>query len=106
MAHVADLDLTVADIGGLSSLDALAGFFTRLGYPTGCREELPPASLDLTGDTAKEVRRIELLAEDDEGDFRVLFVKLRSITVNAWSDLVWTLGNKRRGRHLVSSERL
>ena len=48
MAHVADLDLTVADIGGLSSLDALGGFFTRLGYPTGCRKELPAGSLDLT----------------------------------------------------------
>ena len=37
MPHVADLDLSVTDISGLSSLDALAAFFTRLGYPTGCR---------------------------------------------------------------------
>ena len=69
MAHVADLDLTVADIGGLSSLDALAGFFTRLGYPTGCRKELPAAYLD--GLQAK-VDRLKVLQEKTAAELDAL----------------------------------
>lgn len=63
MPYVADMDLPSADVGALSSVDALAGFLTKLGYPKGCRKELTASALDLKGDTAQAIRSMELLAE-------------------------------------------
>lgn len=100
MAHVADLEITSEDISRLASPDALAGFFTRLGYPTGVRKGLDATALGLAGDTAEAIRGIELLAEDSEGFFRVVFVKLRSLTAKARNDLARNLG-RRNVDHLL-----
>jgi hypothetical protein len=100
MPHVADIDLAVEDISRLASADAVAGFFTRLGYPTGGRRELTATALGLTGETADDIRGMELLAEDAEQLFRVVFVKLRSITAKARNDLSRNLG-KRNVDHLL-----
>ena len=66
-------DLTAKDIGGLPSPDAVAGFFTRLGYPTGCRKELTPASAGLTGDTAQAVASVELTTDDPDSTHEPTF---------------------------------
>ncbi len=100
MPHVADIDLTADDIGRLASADAVAGFFSRFGYPTGCRKELTATALGLTGETADDIRGMELVAEDSEQLFRVVFVKLRSITAKARNDLSRNLG-KRNVDHLL-----
>ncbi len=92
MPHVTDLDLTAKDISSLSSADAVAGFFTNLGYPTGERKALTASSLGLTGDTAGAIHSIELLAADDDDEFRVVFAKVRSITAKVRHDLARKLG--------------
>ena len=96
----ADIDLTAKDIGGLASPDAVAGFLARLGYPTDRREELTPAAFGLPSETADAIRRMELLAEDDEQLFRVIFVQLRSLTGKARNELARNLG-KRTPDHLL-----
>lgn len=87
-----DVDLTTAHIGGLASPDAISAFLTELGYPTARRQEVPPTSLGLSMETTESIRRMELLAEDDEQFFRVLFVQLRSITAKARNELARNLG--------------
>lgn len=92
MPHVTDVDLESKDISSMSSADAVAGFLTKLGYPTGSRKELTGASLGLTGDSADAVKNVELLAVDADNDFRVVFVKVRSITAKIRNDLARKLG--------------
>jgi len=100
MPHVADLEITSDDISRLTSPDALSAFFARLGYPTGVRKGLDATALGLAGETAEAIRGIELLAEDEEGFFRVVFVKLKSLTAKARNDLARNLG-KRNVDHLL-----
>ena len=95
-----DSDLTTKDISELASADGLAGFLTRLGYPTDCRETLSTTAFGLTGETADAIHRMELLAEDDEQFFRVVFVQLRSITAKARNEIARNLG-KRNADHLL-----
>lgn len=95
-----DTDLTPKDISELASVDALAGFLTRLGYPTGCRETLSVTAFGLSGETADAIRSMELLAEDEERFFRVVFVQLRSLTAKARHDIARNLG-KRSADHLL-----
>lgn len=90
--HKTDLDLTSRDLAAVTSLDALVGLLTRLGYNTNARTALTPEAIGLAGDAAARVRMIELLAEDDEGFFRVVFVQLRSLTATARNDLARVLG--------------
>ena len=78
MVHVADLDLSVGDIGGLSSPDAVGGSFTRLGYPAGCRKELPAASLDLTATPPKQTLCATMLRGTPSGH-RIDFVTVAGV---------------------------
>ena len=84
MPHVTDIDLTSKDISGLSCADAIAVFLTTLGYPTGSRQKLTATSLGLTGESADKVRDVELMAVDQDNDFRVVFVKHCWITSYVW----------------------
>jgi hypothetical protein len=54
--HTLDLNLAEKDISGLTSADALAGFFSRLGYDTGKRQQLTPEALGLAGEAAAPVK--------------------------------------------------
>ena len=87
-----DLDLTPARIAKLSSADALAEFFTALRYRTDARKPLSPEAIGLAGDAAAPIRDIEVLAEDEEGFMRVVFVRIRSLTAKSRNDLVRVLG--------------
>lgn len=100
MQLTADIDLTTKDIASLASLDAVGAFLTRLGYPTDRREELSAAALGLSPETADAIRKIELLAEDAERFFRVIFVQLRSVTAKARNELARNLGS-RNADHLL-----
>ena len=77
MPHVTDVDLTAKDISSLSSADAVAGFLTNLGYPTGPRKPLTAKSLGLTGDSADAVNHAHVVASDDDGFFLVCFGAVR-----------------------------
>lgn len=87
-----DLDIAPAQVSQLASADALAAFFSALGYNTGGRKPLTPESIGLTGDAAAALREIELLAEDEDGFLRVLFVRLRALTARSRTDLARVLG--------------
>ncbi len=90
--YATDLELSAKDVSSLSSADAVAGFFTTLGYPTGVRQQLTPSALGLTGDTAQAVRAVELLAADEDGILRVVFARVRSITAKVRNELARKLG--------------
>lgn len=65
-----DLDLTERDIQALSSVDAVAAFFARLGYDTNARIVQTPGNLGIgTEGTLRPIKRIELIAYGD-GCFR------------------------------------
>lgn len=100
MQLTADIDLTTKDIAGLASPDAVAGFLARLGYPSDRREELSAAAFGLPPETADAIRKMELLAEDDERFFRVIVVQLRSVTAKARNELARNLGS-RSADHLL-----
>jgi hypothetical protein len=85
-----DVDLTAQEIAGLTSADALAAFFQRLGYDTSKRVALSPEAIGLN-DADKSFRTIELLSEDPEGFLRIVFAQVRSLTVKGRTDLVRSL---------------
>lgn len=99
-----DLDLSVKDIARLTSADALAAFFHRLGYPTERRAVLPPEALGLA-DTDKSIAAMELLSADDDAFLRVIFVQLRSVTAKARAELVRTFGKRTEDHLLVLAAR-
>jgi hypothetical protein len=79
--HQHDIQLGHADIQALSSADAVAAFFERLGYNTNVRASQTPANLGITADsTLRPIKKIELLA-DQEGLLQVYLFELRSVTV-------------------------
>jgi hypothetical protein len=90
--HATDLDLTGRDIGGLTSADAFTALLAGLGYRTEARTHLTPESIGLAGDSAAAFKKIELLAEDEEGFLRVVFAQLKSLTAKARNDLARVLG--------------
>ena len=67
MPQSIDIDITARDIASLLSADALAAFFTRLGYPTGGRTSLARGALGLVDESA--VRKLELLARTMSSSF-------------------------------------
>ena len=90
--HTTDVNLTANDVSKLASVDAIGTFLTSLGYNTGVRTQLTAESIGLSGDSAAATKEIELLSEDDEGFFRVVFVQLRSLTAKSRNDLARVLG--------------
>jgi hypothetical protein len=92
MPQSTDLNLSPKDLQGLTSPDAVAAFLTKLGYDTGRRKPLSAESIGLAGDAATAIKSIEVLAEDDEGFLRIVFVHLRSLTAKSRNDLSRVLG--------------
>lgn len=91
-SHATDVNVSTQRISQLTSPDAVAAFFTELGYDTERRSELSPEAIGLSGDAAAAIQRIEVLCEDVEGFLRVAFVKLRSLTAKSRNDLTRVLG--------------
>lgn len=92
MTHQTDLNLAAKDISRLTSAEAVAGFLSGLGYDTGRRKPLTPEAIGLAGEAAAAIRSLEVLAEDADGDLRVVFVQLRSLTAKSRNDLARVLG--------------
>ena len=77
-----DADLSEREVQELSSADALAAFFARLGYDTNARTVQTPGNLGIgTEGTLRPIKRIELIA-DREGLFQVYLFELSSVTVS------------------------
>lgn len=103
MPHSSDLDLNEKDVTGLGSVDAVASFFTKLGYDTSNRAALTPEAIGLAGDSAKALKRIELLSEDSEQFLRVVFAQPKSLTAKVRNDLARVLGKSTIDHLLVLS---
>ncbi len=104
MQLTADIDLITQDLSALTSADAVTAFLTRLGYPTGRRTELTATAFGLPSETADAIRRMELLAEDDEQFLRVIFVQLRSVTAKARNELARNLGGRSTDHLLILTQ--
>jgi hypothetical protein len=76
-----DLALTREQIQGLSSAEALAAFFARLGYPAEARLPMTTEALGLSSDLARAVRNIERLTSVEEGALEIYLFELKSVTV-------------------------
>src|SRR5262245_6916016 len=76
-----DVDLAGRDVQELSSTDAVAAFFARLGYDTNARTVQTPGNLGMGAETTlRPIKRMELLADRDEL-FQVYLFELTSVTV-------------------------
>lgn len=79
---ILDAELGLHDIQEINSADALAAFFTRLGYNTAPRISQPPGNLGITAEgTTRTIKKIELIA-DQENLFQVYLFELTSVTVS------------------------
>ncbi len=90
-----DLELSSRDVLGLSSRDALAAFFARLGYDTNLRVVQNPAAMGLSNDNLKlAITHIERLASQDGGLFEVYLFELKTLTSANRRDIVKTFRNR------------
>ncbi len=99
MAIKFDIDLTPEDVAQLTSADALAALFQRMGYDTGKRAVVPAQAVGLDGNS--DIQHIELLSEDAEGFLRIVFVRLRSVTAKSRNLVVRTFGRQTQDYLLI-----
>ncbi|MDH5763355.1 MAG: BREX-1 system adenine-specific DNA-methyltransferase PglX [Nitrospinota bacterium] len=89
-----DINLNKKDIQGLSNADAVAAFFSKLGYNTNARTPQTPGNLGITSDTVlKAIKRIELIA-DQENFLQVYLFEVKSVTISHIRALVNYFKNK------------
>lgn len=75
-----DVELSPQDIQSVSSPDAVAAFFTKLGYDTAARTNQTVANLAIPEAAASSIKRIELIA-DRQKLLQVYLFELTSVTV-------------------------
>src|SRR5260370_15316235 len=90
-----DLELSREDIQLLSSRDALAAFFAKLGYDTNDRLVQNVAAMGFTSDNLKSaITHIERLASQDGRMFEVYLFELKSVTIANTQGIVRTFRNR------------
>ncbi len=90
-----DLELSREDIQLLSSRDALAAFFAKLGYDTNDRLIQNVAAMGFTRDSLKSaIIHIERLASQDARLFEVYLFELKSVTVANTQGIVRAFRNR------------
>src|SRR6059058_2440517 len=98
-----DLELSREDIQDLSSRDALAAFFAKLGYDTNDRLVQNVAAMGFASDNLKSaITHIERLASQDGRMFEVYLFELKSVTIANTQGIVRTFRN-RPGDYLLYS---
>lgn len=101
MNLAADHDLTVKDVQQLANADAVAALFAALGYDTGQRLSQSPAAMGITTESLRrKIRRIERIADQEQGAFQVYLVELDSVTIAATHGLTRALRD-RAGNYLL-----
>lgn len=87
-------ELSHPDIVELSSRDALAAFFARLGYSTNERLVQRASAMGFSSDALKAaITHIERIASEEGGLLEVYLVELKSVTVATTRALVNTFRN-------------
>src|SRR2546421_2993686 len=90
-----DYELSRDDIQDLSSRDALAAFFAKLGYDTNDRLVQNVAAMGFTSDNLKSaITHIERLASQDGRMFEVYLFELKSVTIANTQGIVRTFRNR------------
>jgi len=90
-----DYELSRDDIQLLSSRDALAALFAKLGYDTNDRLIQNVAAMGFTSDTLKSaITHIERLASQDARMFEVYLFELKSVTIAATQGIVRAFRNR------------
>jgi len=90
-----DLELSREDIQLLSSRDALAAFFAKLGYDTNDRLIQNLAAMGFSSDNLKSaIIHIERLASQDARMFEVYLFELKSVTIASTQGIVRALRNR------------
>ncbi len=90
-----DYELSREDIHLLSSRDALAAFFAKLGYDTNDRLVQNVAAMGFSSDNLKSsITHIERLASQDARMFEVYLFELKSVTVATTQGIVRALRNR------------
>src|SRR6266496_4184745 len=90
-----DYELSREDIQLLSSRDALAAFFAKLGYDTNDRLVQNVAAMGFTSDNLKSaITHIERLASQDARMFEVYLFELKSVTVASTQGIVRAFRNR------------
>src|SRR5437588_12911053 len=84
-----DYELSRDDIQLLSSRDALAALFAKLGYDTNDRLIQNVAAMGFTSDNLKSaITHIERLASQDARMFEVYLFELKSVTIATTQGIV------------------
>ena len=90
-----DYELSREDIQLLSSRDALAALFAKLGYDTNERLIQNIAAMGFTSDTLKSsIIHIERLASQDARMFEVYLFELKSVTIATTQAIVRNFRNR------------
>src|SRR5205807_6487840 len=90
-----DYELTRDEIQLLSSRDALAALFAKLGYDTNDRLIQNVAAMGFTSDNLKSaITHIERLASQDARMFEVYLFELKSVTIAATQGIVRAFRNR------------
>src|SRR5579859_1207137 len=90
-----DYELSREDIQLLSSRDALAAFFAKLGFDTNDRLVQNITAMGFTSDNLKSaITHIERLASQDARMFEVYLFELKSVTVAHTQAIVRTFRNR------------
>src|SRR5436305_7113054 len=90
-----DYELTRDEIQLLSSRDALAALFAKLGYDTNDRLIQNVAAMGFTSDTLKSaITHIERLASQDARMFEVYLFELKSVTIANTQGIVRAFRNR------------
>src|SRR5207302_7952451 len=90
-----DYELTRDEIQLLSSRDALAALFAKLGYDTNDRLIQNVAAMGFTSDTLKSaITHIERLASQDARMFEVYLFELKSVTIATTQGIVRAFRNR------------
>ncbi len=90
-----DYELTRDEIQLLSSRDALAALFAKLGYDTNDRLIQNVAAMGFTSDNLKSaITHIERLASQDARMFEVYLFELKSVTIATTQGIVRAFRNR------------
>ncbi len=93
-----DLNLTPSDLQQLTDADAIAAFFSRLGYNTNVRTVQTVGNLGLSESVARPIKKLELIA-DQETLLQVYLVEVQSVRIDHTRNLMRAFRN-RSGNHL------
>ena len=75
-----NLDLKITDIQHLANAEAIMALFASLGYNTAARLKQTAEAMALDS-LSREIKRIERIADQEQGSLQVYLIELKHISV-------------------------